>query len=171
MRTAVACVALLLLTQSAEAFTPNTTPLTSTQKNIERAGTGLAIALPIAAAGIVHGHVFPYSPRPGTPAAGAPAQVAEAEKDRRLQELQALLRQQQDAFNASCVGRSMPVLFTGHGRHPGQMAGRSPYLQPVHLSGPASLIGTETMVTIAAAFPNSLSAQLSHPLAQELTPA
>lgn len=52
MRNAVACAALLLLTQSAEAFTPNTTPLTATQKNIERAGTGLAIALPIAAAGI-----------------------------------------------------------------------------------------------------------------------
>jgi len=81
-------------------------------------------------------------------------------KDARLQELQALLRTQQDAFNAGCVGLTLPVLFTGPGRHPGQVAGRSPFLQPVHLSGPATLIGTEVKVKIAAAHPNSLSATL-----------
>jgi tRNA-2-methylthio-N6-dimethylallyladenosine synthase len=104
---------------------------------------------------------FKYSPRPGTPAAGAPAQVAEAVKDQRLQELQALLRAQQNAFNASCVGQTMDVLLTGPGRHPGQIAGRSPWLQPVHLTGPSSLIGSEISVTIASAFPNSLSATLT----------
>lgn len=114
---------------------------------------------------------FKYSPRPGTPAAGAPAQVAESEKDRRLQELQALLRDQQQAFNAACVGQRMNVLFTGPGRHPGQIAGRSPFLQPVHTLGPASLIGTDVPVLIAAAFPNSLSATLLSPtLAQEVAP-
>ena len=104
---------------------------------------------------------FKYSPRPGTPAAGAPIQVPEAEKDRRLQVLQALLREQQAAFNASCVGLTMPILFTGNGRHPGQIAGRSPYLQPVHVTGPSDLIGSEIPVTIAAAHPNSLAGTIS----------
>jgi len=110
--------------------------------------------------GFAQAYSFKYSPRPGTPAAGAPAQVAEAEKDSRLQELQALLREQQASFNASCVGRAVPVLFTGAGRHKGQVAGRSPWLQPVHLSGPPTLIGTEQTVQITAAHPNSLAATL-----------
>ena len=108
--------------------------------------------------GFAMAYSFKYSPRPGTPAAGAPQQVPEPDKDRRLQELQALLRAQQDGFNASCVGQTMKILFTGPGRHPGQIAGRSPFLQPVHMTGPASLIGTETPVTIASTFPNSLAA-------------
>ncbi len=106
---------------------------------------------------------FKYSSRPGTPAAGAPHQVAEAVKDARLQELQALLREQQAAFNADCVGRTVPVLFTGHGRHEGQIAGRSPWLQPVHVQGTASLIGQEAMVKIATAHTNSLSGALAVP--------
>jgi tRNA-2-methylthio-N6-dimethylallyladenosine synthase len=100
---------------------------------------------------------FKYSQRPGTPAAGAPHQVPEADKDRRLQTLQALLREQQAAFNARCVGLTMPILVTGPGRHPGQIAGRSPYLQPVHLVGPAHLAGQEIPVRIEAAHTNSLS--------------
>jgi tRNA-2-methylthio-N6-dimethylallyladenosine synthase len=103
---------------------------------------------------------FKYSPRPGTPAAGAAAQVPEADKDRRLQALQALLRDQQAGFNAGCVGLELPVLFTGPGRHPGQIAGRSPFLQPIHLSGSANLIGTEAMVRIVAQHPNSLAGTL-----------
>jgi tRNA-2-methylthio-N6-dimethylallyladenosine synthase len=103
---------------------------------------------------------FKYSPRPGTPAAGGAAQVPEPDKDRRLQALQALLRDQQAAFNKNCVGLDLPVLFTGPGRHPGQIAGRSPFLQPVHLSGSASLIGTESMVRIVANHSNSLAGTL-----------
>lgn len=103
---------------------------------------------------------FKYSPRPGTPAAGTPAQIPEPEKERRLAELQALLRDQQARFNADCVGRRLPVLFTGPGRHPGQIAGRSPFLQPVHITGSDDLIGKEFPVQIAAALPNSLSATL-----------
>ena len=99
-------------------------------------------------------------PRPGTPAAGAPGQVPEPEKERRLQELQALLRAQQARFNAGCVGLTLPVLFTGPGRHPGQIVGRSPFLQPVHVTGPTELIGKEIPVRIVAALPNSLSATL-----------
>jgi tRNA-2-methylthio-N6-dimethylallyladenosine synthase len=103
---------------------------------------------------------FKYSPRPGTPAAGAPAQVPEADKDRRLQALQAVLRDQQQKFAAGCVGLELPVLFTGPGRHPGQIAGRSPFLHPVHLLGSADLIGTESMVRIVANHPNSLAGTL-----------
>ncbi len=100
---------------------------------------------------------FKYSQRPGTPAAGAPLQVPEAEKDRRLYALQDLLRAQQADFNARCVGLRVPVLITGAGRRPGQVGGRSPWLQPVHLTGPASLIGQEIQVCIEAAHTNSLS--------------
>jgi tRNA-2-methylthio-N6-dimethylallyladenosine synthase len=103
---------------------------------------------------------FKYSPRPGTPAAGAPAQVPEAEKDRRLQTLQALLREHQEKFNAACAGLTLPILVTGLGRKPGQIGGRSPYLQPVHVIGPENLIGTEIPVRIVAGHANSLSGTL-----------
>jgi tRNA-2-methylthio-N6-dimethylallyladenosine synthase len=108
--------------------------------------------------GFAQAFSFKYSPRPGTPAATAPSQVPESEKERRLAELQALLRAQQARFNAGCVGLTLPVLFTGPGRHPAQIVGRSPFLQPVHVSAPADLIGREIPVQIAAALPNSLSA-------------
>lgn len=103
---------------------------------------------------------FKYSPRPGTPAAGAPLQVPEDVKDARLQALQVLLRQQQDAFNAALVGQTIPVLFTGEGRKPGQIAGRSPWLQPVHVSGPRHLIGQELPVRITERLTNSLGGTL-----------
>ena len=111
--------------------------------------------------GFAQAYSFKYSPRPGTPAAGAPGQVAEHDKDRRLQALQALLREQQARFAESCVGLVLPVLLTGIGRHPGQIAGRSPFLHPVHLPGHADLIGTEAMVRIVAAHPNSLAGTLA----------
>ena len=103
---------------------------------------------------------FKYSSRPGTPAAGAPLQVAEPDKDRRLQTLQALLRDQQGAFNVACIGLTLPILVTGPGRRPGQIGGRSPYLQPVHLIGSESLIGTEISVQIVAGSASSLSGNL-----------
>jgi tRNA-2-methylthio-N6-dimethylallyladenosine synthase len=112
------------------------------------------------AVGFTQGFSFKYSPRPGTPAAALP-QVPEPEKVRRLKELQAVLREQQGAFNAGCVGREIPVLFTGVGRHPGQIAGRSPWLQPVHVDGPPSLIGRVRYAKVLAANPNSLTARLS----------
>jgi tRNA-2-methylthio-N6-dimethylallyladenosine synthase len=114
----------------------------------------------IRAVGFAQAYSFKYSPRPGTPAASAPGQVEETEKDRRLAELQALLRAQQARFNAGCVGATVPVLLTGPGRHPGQVAGRSPWLQPVHATAPARLIGTVVPMQIAAALPNSLSGTL-----------
>jgi len=78
---------------------------------------------------------FKYSPRPGTPAAAMPDQVPEPLKEERLTRLQALLTEQQLAFNRSLVGKSVDVLFEKPGRHPGQMGGRSPYLQAVHVDG------------------------------------
>ena len=104
---------------------------------------------------------FVYSPRPGTPAAGAPNPVPEAVRDARLQELLALLREQQATFNTSTLGQTLPVLFTGPGRRPGQLSGRTPYLQPVHLLASPALIGTVHPVTIAHATPTSLSGTLS----------
>ena len=117
--------------------------------------------------GFAQAFSFKYSPRPGTPAAGAPRQVPEAEKESRLAELQALLREQQAAFNQACVGATLPVLFTGPGRHPGQLAGRSPFLQPVHVTGSPELVGQEKPVQIAATHPNSLAGTL----AEETLPA
>ncbi|MCP1241178.1 tRNA (N6-isopentenyl adenosine(37)-C2)-methylthiotransferase MiaB [Acetobacter lambici] len=106
--------------------------------------------------GFALAYSFKYSPRPGTPAAGAPLQVPEDVKDARLQALQKLLREQQDAFNASMVGKTVPVLFTGKGRKPGQITGRSPWLQPVHVIGPDHLIGQTLPVRITERLTNSL---------------
>ncbi|MBX9749249.1 MAG: tRNA (N6-isopentenyl adenosine(37)-C2)-methylthiotransferase MiaB [Roseococcus sp.] len=111
---------------------------------------------------------FKYSPRPGTPAAGAPHRVDEPTKDRRLQEVQALLRDQQAAFNAGLTGQTVPVLFTAPGRLAGQLSGRTPWLQPVHLPGPLSLIGATAPVFIRAGNPNSLAGELAQ---QEKTAA
>jgi tRNA-2-methylthio-N6-dimethylallyladenosine synthase len=113
--------------------------------------------------GFAQAFSFKYSPRPGTPAAGAPGMVAEADKDRRLAELQALIRDQQDDFNARTVGLDMAVLVTGAGRRPGQIAGKSPYLQAVHMDGPASLVGQIVPVKIRQSLTNSLSATLTIP--------
>ena len=111
--------------------------------------------------GFAQAFSFQYSPRPGTPAAGAPLQVAESVKHERLQTLLALLREQQAAFNARSCGLVMPVLFTGPGRRPGQLSGRSPFLQPVHVPGPISMIGQVAPVTIVDGRPNSLAGTLN----------
>jgi tRNA-2-methylthio-N6-dimethylallyladenosine synthase len=111
--------------------------------------------------GFAQAYSFKYSPRPGTPAASAPHSVPEAEKDARLQTLQTLLRDQQEAFNRSLVGRTIPVLLTGRGRHHGQVAGRSPWLNPVHLSAPDASIGRVVPVLVLSAHPNSLSGSLA----------
>jgi tRNA-2-methylthio-N6-dimethylallyladenosine synthase len=105
---------------------------------------------------------FKYSRRPGTPASAAARQVPEDVKSARLQGLQALLTEQQDAFNHSCTGRTLPVLFDKPGRKAGQAIGRSPYLQPVHVENAAGLIGEIRDVTILEAQPNSLKGALTH---------
>jgi tRNA-2-methylthio-N6-dimethylallyladenosine synthase len=116
--------------------------------------------------GFMQAYSFAYSPRPGTAAAASADQVPAAEKDRRLQALQALLLEQQIAFNSACVGRTLEVLFTGPGRRAGQMSGRTPYLQPVHVLGDASLVGRVAPVRITDARPNSLGGSLAEPVSQ-----
>ncbi|HVV92455.1 MAG TPA: tRNA (N6-isopentenyl adenosine(37)-C2)-methylthiotransferase MiaB [Hyphomicrobiales bacterium] len=101
---------------------------------------------------------FKYSPRPGTPAAGRDDQVAEPVKVERLARLQELLEEQRQAFNRACRGRRMEVLLDRPGRHPGQLGGRSPYLQAVHVTAPGAGIGDIVAVEIAAVGPNSLAA-------------
>ncbi|MEM9009914.1 MAG: tRNA (N6-isopentenyl adenosine(37)-C2)-methylthiotransferase MiaB [Pseudomonadota bacterium] len=103
---------------------------------------------------------FKYSPRPGTPAADREG-VAPEVAGERLQRLQALLGEQQAAFQAHQVGRTLPVLLEKPGREEGQMIGRSPYLQAVHMPAPESALGTIVPAEILAAQPNSLSARLA----------
>ena len=104
---------------------------------------------------------FKYSQRPGTPGAEMDHQVPEEEKSERLQRLQDLIDRQQMAFNQSCVGRTFDVLFEKSGRHPGQIVGRSPYLQPVPVTAPPSLIGEIAAVTITEFAGNSLFGALA----------
>jgi tRNA-2-methylthio-N6-dimethylallyladenosine synthase len=110
---------------------------------------------------------FNYSRRPGTPAAAMTGQVEPEVKAERLARLQALLTEQQQAFNAAQVGRRLPVLFEKPGRHPGQIVGRSPYLQPVHVEGPPSLIGEIAAVQVTGASRGGLSGQLAAAAAPE----
>ncbi|MDA0368123.1 MAG: tRNA (N6-isopentenyl adenosine(37)-C2)-methylthiotransferase MiaB [Proteobacteria bacterium] len=104
---------------------------------------------------------FKYSPRPGTPAATQGVQVAEPVKAARLADLQVLLAEQQHAFNESFLGKTLPVLLDRPGRQAGQLAGRSPYLQPVQVAASADLLGTIASVAINAARTNSLAGRLS----------
>jgi tRNA-2-methylthio-N6-dimethylallyladenosine synthase len=99
---------------------------------------------------------FKYSPRPGTPAAEMDDQVPPEMMDDRLQRLQALLRAQQLAFNQTQVGRRTEVLLERPGRKAGQLIGKSPWLQSVHLETQAA-IGDLVEVEILSAGPNSLA--------------
>jgi tRNA-2-methylthio-N6-dimethylallyladenosine synthase len=114
--------------------------------------------------GFVNTYSFKYSSRPGTPASGMPNQVDEAVKEARLAELQALLYAQTTQFNQNCIGRVMPVLLDRPGRHPGQLIGRSPYMQPVHVEKAASFLGRVMPVRVTALHPNSLAAELVEPM-------
>ena len=111
---------------------------------------------------------FKYSRRPGTPGADMSDQVEEAIKSERLQRLQEAIDRQQAAFNRRCAGRTMNVLFEREGRYSGQIAGRSPYLQPVQVTAPKALIGTIATVIITEVSTNSLFAALAPAPAQEL---
>lgn len=105
---------------------------------------------------------FKYSPRPGTPGAQRTDQISEEIKRERLAQLQALLEQQRQSFNKAMVNKEIDVLFEKPGRHEGQIGGKSPYLQAVHVDGPTSLIGKIARVAISATGPNSLTGNLIH---------
>ncbi|MCQ0988585.1 tRNA (N6-isopentenyl adenosine(37)-C2)-methylthiotransferase MiaB [Jiella marina] len=99
---------------------------------------------------------FKYSARPGTPGAEMGGHVEESVKTERLARLQALLRDQQMAFAKGLVGETLSVLVEKPGRHPGQLVGRSPYLQPVVMPESVGEIGDVVEIEIADAVANSL---------------
>jgi tRNA-2-methylthio-N6-dimethylallyladenosine synthase len=104
---------------------------------------------------------FKYSPRPGTPGADRADQIEDRVKIDRLARLQALIESQRQAFNRSMVGRTLDVLIEKRGRHPGQIAGKTHYLQPVQIDGEASLIGAVVAIEITATGSNSLFGRLA----------
>jgi tRNA-2-methylthio-N6-dimethylallyladenosine synthase len=99
---------------------------------------------------------FKYSPRPGTPGAERGDQVPERVKVERLSRLQALLEAQRQAFNHGTVGRTVEVLLEKPGRYPGQLAGKSPYLQAVQIETDSHRVGDIVPVTITRTGSNSL---------------
>jgi len=103
---------------------------------------------------------FKYSSRPGTPAAGMPRQVPEDVKDARLARLQALLMEQMTAFNEASLGTTCDVLFERPGRHAGQLVGRSPYNQAVHVDAPGHAVGDMATVFIETCKSHSLGGRL-----------
>jgi len=110
----------------------------------------------VAEVGFAQAYSFKYSARPGTPAGKLADQVPDPVKTERLARLQELLERQQTAFNERCVGRTLPVLFDRPGKHPGQLVGRSPFLQAVHAEAAAGERGRILPVEILAFSPNSL---------------
>jgi tRNA-2-methylthio-N6-dimethylallyladenosine synthase len=113
-----------------------------------------------AEAGFATAYSFKYSPRPGTPAAEM-EQVSEDEKDARLQWLQCDIDRAQAASLAAMRGRTVDVLFDKPGQHPGQVVGRSPYLQAVQVMGPSELVGQIRPVTITEVATHSLYGTLA----------
>jgi tRNA-2-methylthio-N6-dimethylallyladenosine synthase len=110
--------------------------------------------------GFANAFAFKYSPRPGTPAAEREDQIPGHVKAARLAKLQHLLDEQRRAFDRSMVGRTVDVLIEKPGRHAGQIAGRSPYLQPVHMDGSLDFVGQIVRAEVISAGPHSLYARL-----------
>ena len=108
------------------------------------------------AVGYAAAYSFKYSPRPGTPAADMDGQIAADVMDDRLQRLQSALQRDQMAFNAASVGRRCDILIERNGRKPGQMLGKSPWLQSVHVMSDAA-IGDMVTVDLTDHGPLSLT--------------
>ena len=107
--------------------------------------------------GFIQAYSFKYSPRPGTPAAALENQITDEVKTERLCALQDLLNAQQRAFNESCVGHVMAVLLDRPGREAGQLVGRSPYMQAVHVNDAEGERGAIVRLRIVEAHANSLT--------------
>ena len=122
-------------------------------------------------AGYAAAFSFKYSARPGTPAAAADGQVPKAIKAERLQRLQTLLSERQSDFIGSRVGTVATVLFERHGRHAGQIVGRSPWLWPIQVDADESVIGTIRDVMIDDHGPNSLFGSLPGAAPTEAQPS
>ncbi len=113
----------------------------------------------VEAVGYAQAFSFKYSTRPGTPGADLPDHVSEEVKAERLERLQALLLKQQTDFAKSCVGKVIDLLLEKPGRMPGQVIGRSPWLQSVNVDAKTSQIGDIIPVRIIGTGPNSLFAE------------
>ncbi|MDT7535779.1 tRNA (N6-isopentenyl adenosine(37)-C2)-methylthiotransferase MiaB [Sphingobium sp. SA2] len=113
------------------------------------------------AVGYAQCYSFKYSPRPGTPAADMEGQVPALVMDERLARLQAAINRHQVAFNSATVGRRTDILLERKGRYPGQLIGKTPWLQSVHVTAPDSAIGDLIEVDIISAGPNSLAGEYS----------
>jgi tRNA-2-methylthio-N6-dimethylallyladenosine synthase len=103
---------------------------------------------------------FKYSRRPGTPGSAMPGQVPEAVKSARLAALQTLLGRQARDFNISKVGATVPVLFAETGRKPGQIVGKTPWLQSVYAEGNPRLIGHIAEARLVEGHANSLAGEI-----------
>jgi tRNA-2-methylthio-N6-dimethylallyladenosine synthase len=110
--------------------------------------------------GFASGYAFKYSPRPGTPAADKENQVAEEVKDARLARLLGLLQAQQLAFNRTKIGSVQRALVERPGKQPGQMIGKSPFMQSIVLENAVDYEGQMVDVAIGAAYLNSLKGEL-----------
>jgi tRNA-2-methylthio-N6-dimethylallyladenosine synthase len=111
------------------------------------------------AVGYASAYSFKFSPRPGTPAAAMEGAVDPNVMDERLQRLQEKIAANALAFNRSCIGRDTRILIDRKGRRPGQMIGKSPWLQSVHVETGAA-IGEMVGITLVSAGPNSLGGAL-----------
>lgn len=111
------------------------------------------------AVGYAQAYSFKYSPRPGTPAAAMEHQIAPEIMDERLQRLQARLNRDQLAFNAGSVGKVCEILVERAGKYPGQVLGKSPWLQSVHFTGEAA-IGDLVSVELIEPMGSSLGGRL-----------
>jgi tRNA-2-methylthio-N6-dimethylallyladenosine synthase len=114
----------------------------------------------VSEAGFASAFSFKYSRRPGTPGWAMPDQVPENIKAARLAALQALLGQQAREFNLSKVGATVPVLFAEPGRKPGQIVGKTPWLQSVYADGPPRLIGRIVDTRLTEGHANSLAGEI-----------
>jgi tRNA-2-methylthio-N6-dimethylallyladenosine synthase len=111
--------------------------------------------------GYAAAYSFKYSPRPGTPAADMRETVSAAEMDERLVRLQELIDSQQSAFNRAMIGSTVDVLFERSARNPGQIVGRTAYLQPAHVMASADIVGQVLPVRIDSLERYSLLGELA----------
>jgi tRNA-2-methylthio-N6-dimethylallyladenosine synthase len=122
--------------------------------------------------GYAGAYSFKYSPRPGTPAAEMRETVSAAEMDVRLVRLQELIDSQQSAFNQAAIGNTVDVLFERLARNPGQIVGRTAYLQPAHVMASPDIIGQVLPVRVESLERYSLLGELAaHPGARAIRPA